>query len=378
MKCNKNKVPMVRLGDYIEEVDERVGGRTGIVVRGINTEIGFIPTVADMSDVDTSKYKIVPLNCYACNFMHIGRDIKIPVAYNNDFAENVVSPAYYVFKIKAEKESELNPYYLNMLLTRSEFGRLTWFYTDSSVRGNLPEEHFLDIQIPLPDIEVQKSVVAAYKGLKNLIETNETLIEPLQNACNAYVVDLKKKYPMKALGPYIQECDERNRDGLNLEFCGINKDKTFIPSVADTDGLDNSKYKVVKKGMFVFSGMQTGRDICIRIALYEEEKTCLVSPAYTTFFVNKQNEILSEYLFLYFKRYEMDRYGAFLSDGSIRSNLDWNRFLEIKIPLPPIEIQKAIVAVYKGLAEAKRIASEAKEELKKICPALVQMAAHSA
>lgn len=378
MKCNKNKVPMVRLGDYIEEVDERVGGRTGIVVRGINTEIGFIPTVADMSDVDTSKYKIVPLNCYACNFMHIGRDIKIPVAYNNDFAENVVSPAYYVFKIKAEKESALNPYYLNMLLTRSEFGRLTWFYTDSSVRGNLPEEHFLDIQIPLPDIEVQKSVVAAYKGLKNLIETNEALIEPLQNACNAYVVDLKKKYPMKALGPYIQECDERNSNGeLDVdEVVGISTEKKFIETKANMDGVALTSYKIVPPKGFAYVSDTSRRGDKISLALNESENRYLVSSISTIFKV-KEN-LLSEYLYLLFNRPEFDRYTRFNSWGSARETFDFSEMQRVQIPLPPIEIQKAIVAVYKGLAEAKRIASEAKEELKKICPALVQMAAHSA
>lgn len=376
MKCNKNKVPMVRLGDYIEEVDERnVDNALNLdSVMGISTEKKFIETKANMDGVSLTSYKIVPSKGFAYVSDTSRRGDKISLAFNDTDNRYLVSSISTIFRVKAG----LLPEYLYLLFCRSEFDRYARFNSWGSARETFDFSEMQRVQIPLPDIEVQKSVVAAYKGLKNLVETNEALIEPLQNACNAYVVDLKKKYPMKALGPYIQECDERNRDGLNLEFCGINKDKTFIPSVADTDGLDNSKYKVVKKGMFVFSGMQTGRDICIRIALYEEEKTCLVSPAYTTFFVNKQNEILSEYLFLYFKRYEMDRYGAFLSDGSIRSNLDWNRFLEIKIPLPPIEIQKAIVAVYKGLAEAKRIASEAKEELKKICPALVQMAAHSA
>lgn len=377
MKCNKDKVPMVRLGDYIEEVDERVGGRTGIVVRGINTEIGFIPTVADMSDVDTSKYKIVPLNCYACNFMHIGRDIKIPVAYNNDFAENVVSPAYYVFKIKAEKESELNPYYLNMLLTRSEFGRLTWFYTDSSVRGNLPEERFLDIQIPLPDIEVQKSVVAAYKGLKNLIETNEALIEPLQNACNAYVVDLKKKYPMKPLGLYIDEYDEKNTGNKIKAVRSVSVYKDFRLTNAKVNKDELSGYKIVPPNHIAYV-QTTKNEKCFANALNDTEETYVVSAVDKV--IKSKNDSLLDigYLHILFRRKEFDRLAIFNSWGSAREVFAYSDLCNVQIPLPPIEIQKAIVAVYKGLAEAKRIACEAKEELKKICPALVQMAAHSA
>lgn len=136
------------------------------------------------------------------------------------------------------------------------------------------------------------------------------------------------------LGDYIEEVDERNYAGTDYPFCGVNKDKKFMPTVTDTNNLDNRKYKLVKLDTFVFSGMQTGRDICIRIALQGNDETILVSPAYTTFKIKDASEVLPQYLFLQFNRLEMDRLGWFLSDGSIRSNLDWDRFTEIKIPLP--------------------------------------------
>ncbi|MEL3905387.1 MAG: restriction endonuclease subunit S, partial [Treponemataceae bacterium] len=85
-----------------------------------------------------------------------------------------------------------------------------------------------------------------------------------------------------------------------------------------------------------------------------------------------ENEIIPQYLFLQFTRFEMDRYGWFLSDGSIRSNLDWDRFSDIQIPLPPIEVQKSIVNVYHCIEEAKKIAAEAREKLSGLCPALLQ------
>ena len=88
------------------------------------------------------------------------------------------------------------------------------------------------------------------------------------------------------LGDYIEQCDERNTAGNNYPVIGINRDKTFMPTVANLDGVDIAKYKVITKGMFVFSGMQTGRDICIRIGLYGDEQPALISPAYTTFIIN--------------------------------------------------------------------------------------------
>lgn len=157
------------------------------------------------------------------------------------------------------------------------------------------------------------------------------------------------------LGDYIEVVDERNSEGIDYPFCGINKDKTFMPTVADTNNIDNTKYKLVTQGTFVFSGMQTGRDVCIRIALQSEDKVILVSPAYTTFRVKRKHELSPLYLYMQFIRFEMDRYGWFLSDGSIRSNLDWDRFCDIRIPLPSMEVQRELVATYEGL---KRLAED--------------------
>lgn len=151
------------------------------------------------------------------------------------------------------------------------------------------------------------------------------------------------------LGDYIEVYDRKNTEGKSYPFFGINKDKTFMPTVADTNELDNTKYKIVEKGVFVFSGMQTGRDVCIRIAVYDKENPILVSPAYTTFKVKDPQEIIPDYLFLYFNRSESDRYGWFLSDGSIRSNLNWDRFLDIEIALPSPEVQQELVDTYNGI-----------------------------
>lgn len=174
-----------------------------------------------------------------------------------------------------------------------------------------------------------------------------------------------------SVGSLIETFDRRNIYGLDYPFFGINKDKTFMPTVADTNNLDNTKYKIVEKGDFVFSGMQTGRDVCIRIALYDKEEPILLSPAYTTFRIKDENKILPQYLFIQFNRFEMDRYGWFLSDGSIRSNLDWDRFCDIEIPLPSIEIQEELVATYNGLRSLAEQNEALIEPLSKVCEAFI-------
>ena len=123
------------------------------------------------------------------------------------------------------------------------------------------------------------------------------------------------------LGELISVFDERNSFGLT-NFYGLNINKEFMPTVANTEGLDESKYKVVRNKRFVFSGMQTGRDECIRISMYNGVNPIIVSPAYTTFEIAREDLVLPEYFFMLFLSKEKDRFGAFCSDGSIRSNLD--------------------------------------------------------
>ena len=176
--------------------------------------------------------------------------------------------------------------------------------------------------------------------------------------------------PWVRLGDLIEINEIINAENRDLEFLGINRNKEFMPSVANTDGLDKSKYKVISKGKFVFSGMQTGRDVCIRFGLYDREEPGLISPAYTTYCVKKES-VLPEYIMMNFKRSEMDRLGWFLSDSSIRSNLDFDRFLDIKIPLPSIETQRELAAVYNELKELAEENEKLLEPLSKSCEAFI-------
>lgn len=176
--------------------------------------------------------------------------------------------------------------------------------------------------------------------------------------------------------PFIILVDERNKEGYDYPVLGINKDKTFMPTAANMAGIDTSKYKIVRKGTFVFSGMQTGRDVCIRIGLYNEATPALVSPAYTTFRLDTEKGIVPEFFFLNFNRDESDRYGAFISDSSVRANLDWNRFLEIEIPLPPIAEQQKVVNAWKALREIKEQNEEIAAPLMQVCQSYIQELKH--
>lgn len=172
-----------------------------------------------------------------------------------------------------------------------------------------------------------------------------------------------RKYKISEL---ISVCDERNSYGYT-SFYGLNINKEFMPTWANTEGLDESKYKVVRKKRFVFSGMQTGRDECIRISMYNGTEPIIVSPAYTTFEVTREDLVMPEYFFMLFLSKEKDRFGAFCSDGSIRSNLDWERFVDFDITLPDIDQQRKFVNVYLALQNNLAAYQSKVEELKMVC-----------
>ena len=56
---------------------------------------------------------------------------------------------------------------------------------------------------------------------------------------------------------------------------------------------------------------------------------------------------------------------------------EFDEMCRVKIPLPPIEVQQAIVNIYKCANEAKRIAEEADRLSREVCPALLQHVIHS-
>ena len=373
-----NNAPMVRLGELIEiVVRPNVDNKYGINdVRGVSNTKQIQSTKANMDGRNFSPFTIIAPSEFVFNRRTTRNGERLGLGFNQSDRHYIFTEDYVPFRVK--DENVLHPAYLYILFLRDEFDRYVRWDSWGSATEFFNWENMCDVIIPLPSIETQRALVAIYDGLQKTIAENEALIKEMESVCHAFVVDCKTKYPKVKLGEWIEILEKRNSDGKNYPFTGVNKDKTFMPTAADTNELDNTKYKVVSKDMFVFSGMQTGRDICIRLALYTEETPILISPAYTTFVINDPSKLLPEYFFLTFCRFEMDRYGAFLSDGSIRSNLDWNRFCEIEIPLPPIALQRSIAEVFNCLQESKRIVQETRELMKNLCPAMVQKAAHSA
>lgn len=368
----------VSLGNYIEECDERNGnGKYGINdVRGISIQKKLIDTKADMTGVSLSPYKVMKPRefCYVTVTSRNGG--KISLAMNDEKQAFIVSSSYITFRSK--DENLLLPEYLYMLLSRSEFDRYSRFNSWGSARETFDWSEMCRTKIPLPSITVQRELVGVYTGLKSLAEENEALLQPLSDACQAFIVDCKKKYPIVKLGEYIELSDKRNSGNEYGEESvrGISTNKELIDTKANLAGVSLSSYKLIDPKEFVYVADTSRRGDKIALALNNSGQSFLVSSIYTTF--RSKEGLMPEFLFLLLTRSEFDRYARFNSWGSARETFDWNEMCRVEIPLPTVDDQQKVVDLYNCYEEAKCIAEQAREQLKTICPALVQKAAHTA
>ena len=360
----------MRLGSLIERMDIRNsdGKFKSSDVRGMSIKKQFIPTKADMAGVSVSPYKIVRPKWFAYVPVTSRNGGKITIAQSRFDDSVIVSSSYEVFRVS--ETNALDPSYLFMLFNRPEFDRYARFNSWGSARETFSWEDLCDTEINLPPVEVQRKYVAIYEAMRTNQHAYESGLDDLKLTCDALLDRCKTSERWIRVGDCLEEVDRRNSDVLcNMAF-GININKQFMVSKASSDDLYN--YKLVKPGELAYSSMQTGRDKCIRIALHEGRKDIAVSPAYSIFQEKPDSMLSIKYLMVWFSRPEMDRMGWFLSDASVRANLDLGEFLSIKIPVPDKPVQDAVVKIYDAWKTRADINGRMKKCLKDICPILVK------
>lgn len=159
---------------------------------------------------------------------------------------------------------------------------------------------------------------------------------------------MKSNY--KRLGDYIRQVDVRNKDLAVKKLVGLTINKAFIPSVANTIGTDLSNYKVISENQFACSLMQVSRDGKMPVAIFKENKA-IMSPAYPMFEVYRPDELMPDFLMMWFSRSEFDRQAAFYAVGGVRGSLTWEDFCNLTLPIPTIEEQRKIVSKYQAIEQ---------------------------
>lgn len=361
-----------KLGELIELVEETNSqGTYGPKdVRGMTITKEIIPTKADVANTDLQKFLVVHPDEFVFNPRTHGK--KIGFGYNNTKECFLISWNNIAFRVKPDALNTVIPSYLFLHFNREEWDREACFCSWGSSTEVFSWDALCDMKLTLPSIEQQRKYVDVYLALQNNLAAYQSKVEELKLVCDGYIDQLKVKIPKQKVGDLLETVDKRNSELTYTDVQGININKTFFPTVANIDESNTRNYKIVENNQFAFSGMQTGRDMCIRIALNEESKPVIISPAYTVFKIKDDNVVLSHFIMLWFFRKQIDRYGWFASDGSIRSNLDLERFCEMEIPIPDISVQHEIVNIHKCYIERQRIAEALKEQLKNICPVLIR------
>ncbi|WP_076944463.1 restriction endonuclease subunit S [Angelakisella massiliensis] len=176
----------------------------------------------------------------------------------------------------------------------------------------------------------------------------------------------------RLLGDFIRQVDVRNTDGKEENLLGVSVQKMFIPSIANTVGTDFTKYKGVKRGQFTYIPDTSRRGDKIGIALLTDYDEGLVSNIYTVFEVKDENELLPEYLMLWFSRPEFDRYARFKSHGSVREIMDWDEMCKVKLPVPSIEKQRSIVKAYNTITDRIELKRKINDNLEATAQAVFQ------
>ena len=357
-----------RLGDCLEPYNQKCGKPNLTIwdISGVNSEKEFFEP-SKQAGADTSNYKIVPTNYFACNLMHVGRDKVLPIALNHTEMEKIVSPAYTIFKIK--EGTPLLKEFFFIMLKSSEQDRYFWFHTDSSIRDGMSWDDFCDLIINLPSVGIQQKYVDIYNSMLANQQCYERGLADLKMVCDAYIEKLRKETKSEQIGQYIEGVSENNNELSVTHVQGVEASGSFMDTKANMQGVDIGKYTIVRKGCFAYNPSRINIG---SIALYTEDDPCVISPMYIVFKVKEKCEILAEYLMLWFRRKEFQRYTWFNAAGTVRDTFDFNLMCEVEFPFPSIEIQRDIVNIYNVYLERKAINEKLKAQIKDICPILIK------
>lgn len=374
MSVNKEYSNLVRLGECIEQTENRnydlFYGANDVVGMTITKQI--IPTKADVENTDLTKFLIVSPREFVYNPRTHGK--KIGLGFNNTDKTLMISWNNISFKVKDSKlDVTVLPEYLYLLFSRDEWDREACYRSLGSSTEVFSWAEMCDMKIPLPSIDIQQELVDTYNGLKALAEQNEALIKPFTEACQAYIVDCKKKYPEVELGKYIEEYDKRNSDNKIKAVKSVSVTKEFKETGAKVNKDELAGYKIVPPNHLSYV-QTTKNEKCFANALNTTNETYVVTQVNRVIRSKDESILNIGFLHLIFRGEEFDRYAIFNSWGSARETFDWSELCRVLIPLPPPEVQQAIVNLYNCAEEAKKIATEAREKMKALCPALVQRA----
>ena len=314
-----------KLGEIVELIDERnKDGKVQNLI-GVSIDKCFIKSVANTIGTDLTKYQVIRKNDFACSLMQVSRDGKIPIACLKDYDEAIMSPAYYIFRIK--NTNEVLPDYLAMWFMRTEFDREASYIAVGGVRGSMPWEDFCDMKLPVPDLKEQEKIVNTYNAITKRIQLKQKINENLEKTAQTiykkmFVEDADKNWKSMKLG----ELAELSAGGDKPECFSITEtEKCNIPIFSN--GIENyglygftNKPKITKESVTVSARGTIGFP-CLRLEPYFPIiRLVSVTP----------NETYTDAIYLYYYLKNTN----IVSSGTTQQQLTVPEFRETKIVVP--------------------------------------------
>ena len=360
------------LGDLLELTTEtnannEYGARD---VRGMTITKEIMPTKADVSNTDLSKFLVVHPGEFVFNPRTHGK--KIGFGYNDTDSSFLISWNNIAFRIKDSMRDKVLSEYLFFHFNRAEWDREACYRSWGSSTEVFTWEALCEMELDLPSITVQQKYVDIYNSMLANQRCYERGLEDLKLVCDAYIENLRRKTPTQKIGAYLTQSDRRNDIGLTVESVrGLATSKAMIPTKADMDGVSLNNYKVVPPRYIAYVPDTSRRGDKVSLGFNDTDETFLVS-SISTVFGTDLSVLIPEYLMLFLTRSEFDRYARFNSWGSARETFNFEDMCDVEIPIPDIPVQKAIADIFTAYNTRKLINERLKAQIKDLCPILVK------
>ena len=363
-----------KLGALIERIDRRNSDlHYGIEdVRGVSNAKQIMSTRADISERALDRFLIIQPKEFVFNRRTTRMGERIGLGFNDTDRAFIFTEDYVAFSVKASAANTLLPEYLYIFFLRNEFDRYVRYDSWGSATEFFNWEEMCDVPIKLPSKDIQQKYVDVYSAMLANQKAYERGLDDLKLACDAYIDELRRDLPHKAIREYLTPSDERNSLGLGADAVrGIATSKEIIATKADLEGVGLSNYKVMRPNYIAYVADTSRRGEKISLAMNTTEERYLVSSISTVFCTNSK-KLSPAYLMMFFSRSEFDRYARFHSWGSAREAFGWEDMQDVKIPIPDIDVQKSIVNIYNAYLTRREINEKLKAQIKAICPILIK------
>ena len=330
---------------------------------GVNMEKIIKPMRGNNEEKDFEKFHLVPPRHFAYNPRG---GSKLGLGFNDTERTYIITFNDNVFKIKESAKNILLEEYLYMYLCRKEWDRFAEFISWGSSTVVFDWKDFCDVEIELPDLRTQQKYVDVYLSMIENQKAYERGLDDLKLVCD-FIIESQRLTERKRIKGHLIPTSEKNIDSMYIVEKGVSIQKSFIDTKASSS--DIRTQKVIKVGEFAFNSNTSRNSDTISIALNEDEPF-IVSNTYGSFKCDEL--IIPQYLYLWFKRKEFDRFARFNSWGSAREIINIEDIEEYVIAIPSINEQMSTVNLLKAYQTRRQLNERLKQQIKEICPILIK------